>query len=855
MHWLFLIAVFLGLTWFSSDRGQCLIEVGLCVLSFLAFSVKRNRTDHETGTQTDTLDSTPIQTSTNDHVVFRDEPDTAKVAQKPLHRLQCPNVWKSLHNMFKCAYTHLVLPWYTVPEPRDHQPLHAALLTEFDFITDRIIGKAMNFNLSVVSVNCIRIFTQHLHNAKQSHGFPAYSCSADEMAVLRDFAKALVHNLFPEHLWEQGLYCCALQEILATRVQALVTLLSDPYNLNCLVVSQLGGVVPECSEKEVQQSDAEGPLLSLEHAKQEGVNDQPAECSADKSKAKKKVRKLKERFSNFWGNLKPKKSNNGQMEGEEEIPGDLPPRKCAMLEDIATNSDGAPRSESSICASEECDVESDGSTPPEEMMEFKLSYEMWRAGKWTVRVTNVQVEDEELCFTVHLKECDSPENLHWDVKKTQADIVEFYTHCKDTSHLPSISTILDNTQTVLNEDFKDEVKTTLEKFLQELVADTELGDTQLVFKFLCPLHQLLNEEERGGGVWSLLGSLASFLTVGQEDDELNNLKAEEKPDKNLKRNCLSEATPHCDVTRPGYTETVERHSKEPVITDCDHRSSSDDTYTCASEKQATDCSGSLLERPEVDSTGSAGVCVHLVSFPARTKRSSIKIQPAALCDSDSDSLGYCALDSITDCSSPENASKKENLTDKLLQSDKPKGKDKAPQAKEDILNQRPEQDKMSIASTMENPDVNKVIFGLLKEISGNSHIFKIMKAVLLPFMPLIKKKVNTFLKMMTPSEAQIAVHIDNLCKVLWTEGSESLEPPKRSEEEIETKGKAMHLIVSKLAGYPILNKADLENMFKIFQEPEENKKLIYMLLVYLLREFLPGESFPVMSKLNVKDSV
>lgn len=34
-------------------------------------------------------------------------------------------------------------------------------------------------------------------------------------------------------------------------------------------------------------------------------------------------------------------------------------------------------------------------------------------------------ENEELCFTVHLEERDNPENLHWDVRKTQTDIIHF----------------------------------------------------------------------------------------------------------------------------------------------------------------------------------------------------------------------------------------------------------------------------------------------------------------------------------------------------------------------------------------------------------------------------------------------
>ena len=123
---------------------------------------------------------------------------------------------------------------------------------------------------------------------------------------------------------------------------------------------------------------------------------------------------------------------------------------------------------------EDGDLESYLTSVQEEMMEFKLSYEMWRVGHWAVSVPHVshkshtshwnattaqyesefcedmslvvlwsnndcarmvckvrcyclqmERENEEMCFTVHLEERDNPENLHWDVKKTQTDIIHF----------------------------------------------------------------------------------------------------------------------------------------------------------------------------------------------------------------------------------------------------------------------------------------------------------------------------------------------------------------------------------------------------------------------------------------------
>ena len=43
--------------------------------------------------------------------------------------------------------------------------------------------------------------------------------------------------------------------------------------------------------------------------------------------------------------------------------------------------------------------------------------------EWTV--LQIDLEDEELTFTVHLAENNSPENLQWDIKKTYMDVIYF----------------------------------------------------------------------------------------------------------------------------------------------------------------------------------------------------------------------------------------------------------------------------------------------------------------------------------------------------------------------------------------------------------------------------------------------
>lgn len=80
----------------------------------------------------------------------------------PIDSLMC---WFS--SVFECAYARLVMPWYGVPEPCEHQPLHMLLSREFDFVIDRIIERSRDFDVCQAVVGSIRILTQHLHNAKQ----------------------------------------------------------------------------------------------------------------------------------------------------------------------------------------------------------------------------------------------------------------------------------------------------------------------------------------------------------------------------------------------------------------------------------------------------------------------------------------------------------------------------------------------------------------------------------------------------------------------------------------------------------------------------------------------------------------
>lgn len=119
------------------------------------------------------------------------------------------------------------------------------------------------------------------------------------------------------------------------------------------------------------------------------------------------------------------------------------------------------------------------------------------------------------------------------------------------------------------------------------------------------------------------------------------------------------------------------------------------------------------------------------------------------------------------------------------------------------------------------------------------------------------RKVNSFLDRMNPTEAQMASYIDVMCEKLWPEPPSSAPPPPRTEEEkTETRERAHSLVsarcetrellhpVEKYAvslllihyeyvlfldsNYIILKKTDMESVFNLFQNCEENKTLVYV---------------------------
>ncbi|XP_056625892.1 uncharacterized protein si:rp71-46j2.7 isoform X2 [Triplophysa dalaica] len=834
------VAVVFVLVWYFSAFGQLWTQAIFFFLSFFSFFFKNQ--ERETSTQTDDLtEETTRQTKKESN----DEQDAGTGQNLPQTK-QYPNVQRSLLQVFKCAYAYLVQPWYTAPEPGDSQPLHRALQNEFNLVVEKIICKAKNFDLSATSVGCVRILTQHLHHAKQSDSSPVFGTRYEEMEFLRTFSEALVRNFFPEYLWQPKLYQCFLTEIVATKVlDLLVTNLCNPDNLNQMVVLQLDRVTPKSSVGDLLNSDREGTPSSTASEGAEVLTDDTEDGRSEETGEKKKGNRIKEKFSKFVDKVKSKQAKKKKLKKKEQdlLQRALTARRPAVIED-----DGGSSRECSIRSNIDTDNDSDMDVCPtsfqvqEDRMEFKLSYEMWRVGKWAVQVRNVQKENDELCFMVHLEERNNPENLQWDVRKTQSEILHFHSLWQDTSALPSISTIVEKSNRELDDAYTEEVRSALEQFLQELVSDAQLSHSQPVFQFLCPLARLLSEEEDDGGVWGLLSGLANFLTPGQDEEESHNLRREDKLDE--ARAPVNHATPN--PARLACTDTTEELDggimEDATAVNFRFWTPQESELQVQDSKQISDEPDGVLE-------GQENLAESLDIFVNRSKLISPVVH-----SSDVPNLTSNRNEDLQADTTDGFRRKKEQLTHKKTNSlPKLKGKEKTgetaslPQVQKKELNQ----------TNWEQLEATKAIFDLLKEITGNSFLINIfVDAILKPFMPLLKKKVNNFLNKMNPTEAHIASYIDNFRDRIWPNGNMPLRPPRDSEEKLETKERALQLLSSTYSKSLILKKGDVETVFKIFQDTDGNKKLLYRLLKYVLRELLPGEpAFNTTTNVTVNDFV
>ncbi|CAK6964629.1 uncharacterized protein si:rp71-46j2.7 [Scomber scombrus] len=842
--WRLSIAITLGLVWYFSDCSSTVTQYFLCF--FLCFSTPLlfSNSGRESSTQTDE-ETIENQKTIAEHLSYDLTDDEGNGHDEALQS-QYPHVKRSLQQVFECAYAQLVLPWYVVPEPCERQPLHQVLSKEIDFVIDRIIERAKDFDVCQAVVGSIRVLTQHLHNARHSDREVLFSSRVEEMAVLREFSDALVRNLFSKSLWGHEVNRCALNEIVALKgLGHLVTWLSDPDNLNQLVVSQLDSVTPKGSVEELCASDPERASLASQEGEGSEVSFEEAGSSTIISiQGKRKSNKLKEGWSKFVDKMKTKKAKKKKMKGMEQK---LVMRlMCNVDEDDVSSREGSVHSQQDSDG-EDKDLEKYLTSVQQDMMEFKLSYEMWCVGCWLVSIPHADWGTEELIFTVHLEEKDSPENLQWDIRKSYMDIIYFRNRWQDSTNLPSVL-VVDESE--INDEVKEKARLSVEHFLKELMSDNLMGHTQPVFQFLCPLEKLLNEEEHCGGVWGLLSGLAYFLTPGQEEDE--NSSPQTEAQKEIIVPSPRPAYPPQPLENP--SASTEKGSDATgvtvptiLISQCKshsdlHEEAEEETETEKKSVAGLDSSESCSQDSDNPLTSHFKMIFRGLTR-SRSQESLVLTRNAN--DEDHPLSGctpHCSQNGGLHGEGAESPSwlhfstkshKKEKICSKGG-SLKPKGKDQGTVTRgEDSQFQ----------NNREQLETTKAIFDLLKEISGNSILINIFDAILKPFMPILKKKVNTFLDKINPTEAQMAAYIDTLRDKLWPESPAAAppRPPRTDEDKNEARDRAHHLINAKYSNYLVLKKTDMESVFNLLQNSEENKMLVYMLLSFLFREFFPNE--------------
>ncbi|KAF7228473.1 uncharacterized protein si:rp71-46j2.7 isoform X1 [Nothobranchius furzeri] len=824
------VAVTFCLVWYFSDSGQTAVQYLICVLCCLITPLF-GKNGRESSTQTEEEPKEhPLQETAKEDVF--DGPDEGSLEKNTPPISKYSHARKSLQQVFECAYAQLVLPWLGVPEPLEHQPLHGVLSREFDLVIDRIINRSRDFDVCRAVVGSIRILTQHLHNARQPDRELLLSTPAVEMTVLRELSDALVRNLFPPSFWGQEISHCALKEILALKgLKLVVRWLSDPDNLNQLVVNQLDGVTLESSAEEPPVSDPNQTSLDSrggDGGDREGSEVSVPEISPDADiGSKRKGSRLKEGWFKFMDKVKSKKAKKKKMKTKEHellvrmTQGDKK-KDVGSREGSLLDQDESERDDS--------DLEDYLASVQEELIEFKLSYEMWRVGNWTISIPHADWVDEELVFTVHLEEKDSPENLQWDIKKTYMDVFYFRNRWQHSTCLP---TICDMKESDVGDEVKEEVRKSVEHFLQKLVSDETFGPTQPVFQFLCPLEKLLNEEEHHG-VWGLLSGLACFLSPVQEEEE--NLNSQTEVPKENARPASAEGSR--DIPGAPLPTIVVSQYNSPTQLPKEAGMNSDPKPSVNSSHE-----NRPQDKPEdSDKTLTA----HFKTFirgVTRSRSQESLVSPRSSVDEEQLDEREGLQQEGTEGRSLVNPSIKLNKKEKTG----PKMSTGANKAKGKETSGAPlrGEESQQGQGNWEQLEATKAIFELLKEISGNSILINIFDAILKPVMPILKKKINTFLNKLNPTEETMAAHVDTMRRKLWPEIQQAAPPPtpppRTAEEKKETRERAHDLINTRYSNFLILKKTDVESVFNIFQNSEENQSLVYTLLSFLLGQFLPNE--------------
>ncbi|XP_048883912.1 uncharacterized protein si:rp71-46j2.7 [Brienomyrus brachyistius] len=351
----------------------------------------------------------------------------------------------------------------------DKQPIYKALWLELDLATDRIMETVCALDIAAVSTGCIHIFTEHLHQMKEARRELLFSSWENEVAFLRLCSEALVQNFLPESTWKLDLYRSILKEIVAFKVLLqLVTLLSDPVTLNQLVVRYLDAASP-CSSTEEPKDER---TAAVQPEDDRGIRTRDSTGTADDSDNKARGKTIKaspgKKLKRFLGRLFKRTK---KLKGENNEAETGPSFRALELQNLSDEED-----DDSLCSS--FSEDSSHLSSDQENMMHNLLNELWRDGRWTVTVPQVEECDRELMFTVHLVDQNSPEDLHWDVIMSEKQL-QVLKVLQDSTHRLPLPDVLGSTDRILDDKFKEEARAKLENFLQ-----SEVGQSQEVFHVL-----------------------------------------------------------------------------------------------------------------------------------------------------------------------------------------------------------------------------------------------------------------------------------------------------------------------------------------------------------------------------------
>ncbi|KAL4631586.1 hypothetical protein GN956_G15584 [Arapaima gigas] len=759
---------------------------------------------------------------------------------------QFPKVKKSLLEVFDCAYVQLSLYPCDARVSQESQFLRDALQQEFNLVVQNVVLAVRGLDIHVVFLDWINTVTKHLRNFKQANRCMLFNSRQEELSVLRAFAEVLVRKLTPVSLRGLDVNRCALEEIVAFRVlEPLVNFLSNPDTLNQLVVNYLGPKPPpKCAEPKGGQEN----VLSMQETwnQEKTIEEDTAAVQTKDLRGKKK----ESRFLRFSKWVKRKKHKK-KVEKESNP-------MFRQLDVSGTEDEGDSvswdHSNDSIVdsACEDSDVETSHTSFHKEIV-HQLSYEMWQISVWSATVMQVQQQNQELLFTIHLEEKDDPLPLQWDIVKSQKDfqnllkvtlLVRIFLFFQNSARLPSIAELVENTERTIDEKFSEEAKAKMNCFLQVLVSDSEMRHNEDVFSFLCLLDGLQKEqqlEEEASDLWDLLQCLGSFFTLddGEQQEESSD-EAERNADipqcelgfgndcpnseaggdgcipaqHEVLRDTLSEASREewqpamlsgsTDITESSEDHLMVRESDNTVFEHVEEQlaDQSNSTYVTEPQKEF-DTSGfqfRMLKVSDGDLEDDAG--------------STAQLLPA-----DQSQHGH-----LPEASKPHNTKLSKALFKKRAK-----------------RQEGPDPGKMDRSSKYA-----KALTLLVKEICGlyqYDFYSYYLSSEITVFSP--SRKLKGYLNCLDFTEDQVASFISSIREKQWPEGVS--EPQQTSEEECkmertEMKDKAWELIRDRCSMFQMfVKKEKVEKVFSTFQDAQENKKLVYMLLSILLMKIFTEE--------------